>query len=49
MTEAKRKATKILIPKKADNKNELNNYRSISQTPSLAKLFEITISVRLKI
>ncbi len=34
---------------KADNKNELSNYRPISQTPSLAKLFERIISVRLKI
>lgn len=34
---------------KADNKNELSNYRPISQTPSIAKLFERIISVRLKI
>ena len=37
-----------MIPKKADNKSDMNNYRPTSQTPCLAKLFERMISVRLK-
>jgi len=37
-----------MIPKKSDNKYDINNYRPISQTPCLAKLFERMISGRLK-
>lgn len=35
-----------MLPKKANDKNDFNNYRPISP-PSLAKLFEKLISVRL--
>ena len=37
-----------MLPKKANDKNDFNNYRPISP-PSLAKLFEKLISVRLNI
>lgn len=33
--------------KKANNKTDINNYRSINKTPSLVKLFERLISGRL--
>jgi hypothetical protein len=36
-----------MLPKKANDKTDINNYRSISKTPSLAKLFERLISARL--
>ena len=36
-----------MIPKKANDKSDYNNYRPISKTPCLAKLFERLIAVRL--
>ena len=36
-----------MLPKKANDKTDINNYRPISKTPSLAKLFERLISARL--
>ena len=36
-----------MIPKKSDDKKDYNNYRPISQTPCLAKLFERMIAKRL--
>ena len=41
-------ATVIMIPKKNNDKHDYNNYRLISQTPCLAKLFERMIAKRLK-
>jgi hypothetical protein len=38
-----------MLPKKANDKSDFNNYRPISKTPSLAKLFEKLISARLNI
>jgi len=37
-----------MIPKKNNDKHDYNNYRLISQTPCLAKLFERMIAKRLK-
>ena len=36
-----------MIPKKLNDKSDYNNYRPISKTPCLAKLFERLIAVRL--
>ena len=36
-----------MIPKKSNDKKDYNNYRPISQTPCLAKLFERMIAKRL--